>query len=230
LEFSNKMEKLSVKYIDDFNKESVKELSCRMNTLQRHAISENLWNGNSPELPKVSFAIAYTDSCILLKYFVQENSILVLHSKDNSPVHLDSCVEFFISFNDEAAYYNLEFNSVGACYFAYGEDKNDRRLIELDDISKIKRQATIESCIDNGSSMIHWELSIMIPFEAFAFHQLTSLSDVKCKANFYKCGDALPSPHFLAWQKLVSDTPNFHLPQFFGSLHFEKHPILIKTE
>ncbi|MGZ5191315.1 MAG: carbohydrate-binding family 9-like protein [Flavisolibacter sp.] len=224
------MEKLSVSYLNDFNKESVKELSCRMNTLQRHTIGEVLWHGPSLILPKVSFAIAYNDDCILLKYFVQENSILVLHNQDNSPVHLDSCVEFFISFNEESAYYNLEFNSVGTCYFGYGENKDDRSLIEVEDIGKIKRQATIESCVDNGSSMIQWELTIMIPFKVFVFHQLTSLSDVQCKANFYKCGDALPSPHFLAWQKLVSDTPNFHLPQFFGSLHFEKHPILIKTK
>ena len=216
------MEKLSVKYIDDFNQESVKELSCRMNTLERHTIGEKLWNGSSHLLPKVSFAIAYTDSCILLKYFVQESSILVLHNKDNSPVHLDSCVEFFISFNDENAYYNMEFNSVGACYFGYGESKSDRILIELEDIGKIKRQSTIESCVDNGSSMIHWELSVMIPFEVFVHHQITSLADVQCKANFYKCGDALPSPHFLSWKKLESETPNFHLPEFFGNLHFMK--------
>jgi hypothetical protein len=224
------MKKLSVTYINDFNKESVKELSCRMNTLERHTIGEILWQRPPHELPKASFAIAYNENCILLKYFVQEDSILVLHNKDNSPVHLDSCVEFFISFNDDTAYYNLEFNSVGACYFAFGDSKNDRVLIQEEDVSKIKRQATIDSYVDNGSSMINWELSIMIPLEVFAFHQLTSLSDVQCKANFYKCGDALPSPHFLAWQKLVSDTPNFHLPEFFGSLHFEKFPVLIKTE
>lgn len=215
------MEKLSVSYLKDFNGGNVKEVSCRMNTLERHIIGEMLGQESSL-MPKVSFAIAYSDNCILLKYFVQENAIRVAHNLDNSPVHLDSCVEFFISFNDENSYYNLEFNSVGTCYFGFGESKANRVLMKLQDIGKIKRQATIESCIDNGTSAIHWELSVMIPFEVFVFHQITSLINVQCKANFYKCGDALPTPHFLSWQKLVSDTPNFHLPQFFGNLHFMK--------
>ena len=215
------MEKLSVSYLNDVSEGNVKEVFCRMNTLERHSIGEVLWHESSLE-PKVSFAIAYSDNCILLKYFVQENAIRVAHNLDNSPVHMDSCVEFFISFNEENYYYNLEFNSIGTCSFGFGKNSLDRLLIQQQDIGKIRRQALIESCVDKGISVIHWELSLVIPFEIFVFHKITSLMDVQCKANFYKCGDDLPTPHFLSWQRVISDTPNFHLPQFFGSLHFIK--------
>ena len=41
------------------------------------------------------------------------------------------------------------------------------------------------------------------------------------RANLYKCGDKLCSPHFLSWSKVELEKPNFHSPQFFGELTFD---------
>lgn len=41
------------------------------------------------------------------------------------------------------------------------------------------------------------------------------------KANFYKCGDELQTPHFLSWNPINIEKPDFHRPDFFGSLEFE---------
>jgi hypothetical protein len=57
--------------------------------------------------------------------------------------------------------------------------------------------------------------------EAFEFHQLKSLKNIKCKANFYKCGDELSQPHYLSWNNIKSGKPNFHLPEFFGEINFK---------
>ena len=38
------------------------------------------------------------------------------------------------------------------------------------------------------------------------------------KANFYKCGDETLHPHFGCWNPVVAEEPNFHLPEFFGTL------------
>jgi Carbohydrate-binding family 9 len=43
----------------------------------------------------------------------------------------------------------------------------------------------------------------------------------KCKANFYKCGDKLAQPHFLAWNRIETPEPDFHQPAFFGDIEFE---------
>ena len=40
-------------------------------------------------------------------------------------------------------------------------------------------------------------------------------------ANFYKCGDKLQTPHFLSWNPIDLEKPNFHCPEFFGMLRFK---------
>jgi hypothetical protein len=213
------MEKLEVSYINFFVDESMEEISARLDELERHAIEQMLWSDESYK-PGALFSIAYSDDSILLKFFVQERSIRVAYSTDNSPVHQDSCVEFFISFGNENKYYNLEFNCIGTCSLGFGESKSNRQFISREVTSKIKRQAVIKSCVGNGTSLINWELTLVIPFEVFTYHNITSLKGIYCKGNFYKCGDALPEPHFLSWQEIVAEAPNFHLPEFFGSMQF----------
>ena len=44
---------------------------------------------------------------------------------------------------------------------------------------------------------------------------------VKWKANFYKCGDKTSHPHWLTWSVVENPKPNFHLPQYFGTLQFD---------
>ena len=49
---------------------------------------------------------------------------------------------------------------------------------------------------------------------------IESLKGVCATANFYKCGDDLPEPHFVSWNKIEAPTPNFHLPKYFGEIEF----------
>ena len=65
-----------------------------------------------------------------------------------------------------------------------------------------------------------WNLALIIPVEAFFHHAIISLEGMPMRANFYKCGDKLTKPHFLSWQKITVDHPDFHRPEFFGSLLF----------
>src|ERR1700744_2491546 len=60
------------------------------------------------DIPKVSFTIAYGVDTIFIKYNVEEHEMLARYRKTNDPVYKDSCVEFFIAFDDKT-YYNLEF-------------------------------------------------------------------------------------------------------------------------
>ena len=76
--------------------------------------------------PKVQFAIAHSGYAVLLKYYVEETETLARYTQPNEPVYKDSCVEFFIAF-DQNGYYNLEFNSMGTCLGGYGSDRNQRK-------------------------------------------------------------------------------------------------------
>lgn len=169
--------------------------------------------------PNVAFVIAHGDNCILLKYYVQEKDIRALYCRPNEPVYKDTCVEFFISFADEKNYYNFEFNCIGTGRVGYGSDRNHRNLLCEKVVKNIKKHSVITSnasCADD----ISWELTLLIPFEAFYFHTFTSLKNVACKVNFYKCGDDLPEPHFVSWKYIKAEKPDFHLSEYFGDLTF----------
>jgi hypothetical protein len=213
------MEKLIVPYLNCYATNNIQEISFHLNKLERHPLEHMLWSEASYK-PRIVFSIAYSDASIFLKYYVQEKAIRITHNTDNSPVYQDSCVEFFISFNNEKEYYNLEFNCIGTCAFEFGKGKLDRQSIPREVTSKIKRQSIVESRVEDEIAVINWELTLVIPLEAFIYHPITSLKGFQCKGNFYKCGDALPEPHFLAWQEIQNETPNFHLPEFFGNMQF----------
>jgi hypothetical protein len=66
-----------------------------------------------------------------------------------------------------------------------------------------------------------WTLTLAIPVEVFALAGDAPLRGRKMRANFYKCGDLLPRPHFLSWSEIKTTKPNFHTPEWFGELIFE---------
>ncbi len=168
-----------------------------------------------PCKPQVQFAISYNSDCIFLKYYVEEKSIRAVNSAVNSPVWEDSCVEFFLSFNGEE-YYNLEFNCLGTALVGFGSGKENRVLLSPANIETIKTRSTIL----RKDTYNYWELTLVIPLKLFVHNPLTQLQGTACKANFYKCGDLLPEPHFVTWSNINYGQPNFHLPEFFGLLIF----------
>src|SRR5581483_2366669 len=85
-------------------------LSTILDKLEKQTIGYVPWAQFS-EKPSVTFTIAQINSAILLKYYVAETETLTRYKQPNEPVYRDSCVEFFIAF-DEEGYYNLEFNSI----------------------------------------------------------------------------------------------------------------------
>lgn len=211
---------LKVPYLNCLTSDSdLKKIAQEMNGLDCHAINQVPWSVY-PYKPKVLFAIAYTKDSVLLKYFVQEKWLRVSCYSTNSPVHLDSCVEFFISFDDEEAYYNLEFNCVGTCYAAFGRSRTERELLPDALIAKIRRLAEVESVEDGTQKYVQWRLTLVVPLEVFMYHEIHQLKDRACNVNFYKCGDALPEPHFLSWKNITAESPDFHLPAYFGQLQF----------
>ncbi len=194
----------------------LKSLSAYLDNLEKHTLNHTPWN-IYPYKPKVEFCIAHANDIIYLKYYVEERSIRAVNSTINSSVWEDTCVEFFIGF-DEKGYYNLEFNCIGAALIGYGKNRSDRELLLEAAIKKVKYMAVIQNNVEN---FVKWDLTLSIPSSVFIHHGFTSVGGKECKANFYKCGDCLPEPHFVAWSDINSEEPNFHLPSFFGTLVFE---------
>lgn len=171
-----------------------------------------------PLAADVTFNIGYGDDAIFLKFNVKEKHFKAVYKQTNGPVYKDSCVEFFIGFDEGGTYYNFEFNAIGTRLAAYGLP-NKREQLPVPLVETIKC-AVINKTSPGNPWPVEWGLLAVIPFDVFYKHSISSLKGKKCKANFYKCGDDLPEPHFLCWNNIVADTPNFHLPGFFGDLIF----------
>jgi hypothetical protein len=212
------MKQLSVPFIHQNESASLDEISKKLDHIQQNLISNAPWEAY-PYKPHIAFSMAHGEQGVFLKFYVEEKHLRAVNSEPNQPVYEDSCVEFFISFEDEAEYYNFEFNCAGTCLLGFGEGRDGRELIPPEIIKKITYQSTLRPA-SNANANVGWELTLAIPFSAFQYHEINSMSDKKCRANFYKCGDKLPEPHFLAWNNIQSDRPNFHLPEFFGRLAF----------
>lgn len=211
------MKQLTVTRIAIKESQSAYEQEQLLNALPKQPIEEIPWQAY-PYKPTVQFVTGYNASHLFLKYFVTEKAIRAVNSIINTAVWEDSCVEFFIGF-DEAGYYNFEFNCIGTALVGYGPAKTQRNLLPEPIVRQIVTRAFIARL--PGSKGIQWELTIRIPLTTFIHHPLLTLPGLKCRGNFYKCGDLLPEPHFVTWSAIETATPNFHSPAYFGRLHFE---------
>lgn len=173
--------------------------------------------------PEVTLFIAYTKEEILLKYRVVENHILARYTSVHSPVCRDSCVEFFIS-SANGFYYNFEFNCIGTPLVGYGKQRENRSLIDEEVVSKIRTLSTLgNEQIDIRKENGKWELTIAIPFSFFNESEYKNPYNHAFKANFYKCGNDLQLPHYLSWNRIAVNKPDFHRPEFFGEINFIKN-------
>ncbi|RDC65413.1 carbohydrate-binding family 9-like protein [Adhaeribacter pallidiroseus] len=215
------MKSLEVASLPMLNRQSsLEQISAELDTLDKHTLDHTPWPRFSYK-PRVQFALGYHHNCIFLKFYVAEEAIQAKFRNTNDPVYKDSCVEFFIAFNGEASYYNVEFNCLGTCLLGFGDARENRRLLPEESIRKIKYAGTLQkTTLPSNGQVTFWELTVLIPAEVFTQHCLTTFRGVNARANFYKCGDDLPRPHYLAWSPISTSEPNFHLPEYFGSLQF----------
>jgi hypothetical protein len=213
------MNSLSVPYLNGIDQHTpLQYISTLLDEGPKQQLVHVPW-ADYPYHPDVFFSIAHGSDAIFIKYFVKEKAIRAVNTTLNSPVYNDSCVEFFIAFDDDPAYYNFEFNCIGTHLSAYGDNKTGRTLLPAHISQQLKYKSVLTN--DQKQEAVGWELTLMIPITAFYFHNIGSLKGKKCVANFYKCGDELPEPHFVSWSNIQWPQPNFHLRQFFGSLVFE---------
>ena len=171
--------------------------------------------------PDVRFNIGYRATDIFLKYYVQEEYIRAVYSNSNENVWEDSCVELFISHLNESIYYNFEFNCIGTCLVKKGISRNNRFFFEPSRIQNIKTKSSLgRNTFTEKKGKFSWDLTIAIPLALFFDDEVKGLKGKKMSANFYKCGDSLSKPHFVTWNTIDTDNPDFHRPEYFGEIYF----------
>ena len=198
------------------------------NGVEWHSVGCNNWPEDYPYSPKAEFRIAFTSDAFLLNYRVVEETVRAQYGEDNEQVWTDSCMEFFLSPDkDSDVYYNLETNCIATVLLGVRGGDVEKSHASKQLLATIKRWSSLgrvpfEQHVAEGE----WQTAFVVPFEVYWHHDLQSLMEEnRCvmRANFYKCGDLLPKPHFLSWSPIDYEKPNFHLPRFFGEIIATNH-------
>ncbi|MCF6297337.1 MAG: hypothetical protein L3J08_05045 [Flavobacteriaceae bacterium] len=172
--------------------------------------------------PNVKFRIAYCQDQIWLKYYVTEENILAKEKKVNGAVYKDSCVEFFISPNQNNTYYNFEFNCIGTPHVGYRQKGVSKGLIAPEIIKLIKVKSSLgDQPFEEKTGGHQWEMMIIIPKECLVNDKNIVLKGLKANANFYKCGDDTSKPHFVTWNPVGTENPDYHQPAYMGEIFFK---------
>lgn len=190
-----------------------------------NAIDVENWGGYEYH-PQVRFRMAYSESEIYLQYQVKEPVVKAVYGSDTGALpYKDSCLEFFSVPAGDGIYYNLELNCIAKGTFAGGAKRSERTRFGEDVLSKIRRSSTLGSeafgIMENHEKPFEYTVTVAIPLEVFSLSKVEPLKGRTIRANFYKCGDEMPQPHYLSWNPIGTERPNFHTPEYFGYVKFE---------
>lgn len=175
---------------------------------------------NFPYKPTCKVHIGWNEDYIYLLFKVEEKHTLAQETALHGNVSQDSCVEFFVSFDNRNTYYNFEFNAIGSMHVCCRNCDGTNKIAFTDkQLAAIETLTSFEKFTPLNVYNTHWQLGIAIP--ATLFNKSDWYKNT-IWANFYKCGDKLQEPHYLSWKSIVSPKPQFHVSHFFGALRCVK--------
>ncbi|MBI0397912.1 carbohydrate-binding family 9-like protein [Cyclobacterium marinum] len=192
------------------------------------AISLDYNMGKQPKfLPKVWAKLMYDEENIYGIFKVEDRYVRSIVQEYNGNVSGDSCVEFFFSPDSEKplSYFNLEINAGGTPLIFYiAKPWDDFTKLGKEDIDQIEIAHSLPEVVDPEiSEPTTWTIEYRIPISMLKKHSKVTQpkKGTVWKANFYKTGSRTSNPNFLTWSFVDNPKPNFHLPQFFGTLKFQ---------
>ena len=177
------------------------------------------WATDYPYTPTVTARIAYDGEVLALMFDVSENHTKAVEMNDNGAVWEDSCVEFFVANPVGEGYYNFEMNAIGTLLAAYRLSRDSATHFDSQKIGQVKRFVKFNHQVIDIKQPCKWWVVEVIPFTLIGLNSAPK----SLNANLYKCGDKLAAPHFMSWSPITLDKPNFHCPDFFGTLIFEEY-------
>ena len=184
--------------------------------------------GQKPEhFPKVQAKLLYDEKFVYVIFHVEDRFVRAIMEKLNDNVCRDSCVEFFFTPNSDIStgYFNIEINCIGTMLLYHQLERGEKRtIVEPSDAERIKRFASLKGVIDTEiAEPVNWTLEYCVPIEMLAKYTRVEkpAPGAIWRANFYKCADETLHPHWLTWSEVKLPRPDFHQPQFFGTLEFE---------
>lgn len=213
---------LQVPHISGLDKAvSIGELSQYLQEGGHGKIDTVNWPESFPYKPDVSFSIGWCEAGIGILYNVKGLDLRAAAMDDNGPVWEDSCCEFFLADPTDGTYYNIEENCIGTLLIAKRTGRSDARHFPQETLDKVKRFSSLpRKAVEIAGKEMEWSLGLFLPFEVIGIAPDNIPSTFK--ANFYKCGDKTAHVHFLSWSPIGTEKPDFHRPEFFGTIELTR--------
>lgn len=160
--------------------------------------------------------LCHDDNALYVHLRAVESNIRAEYTEQFSPVYQDSCLEFFFMPEGYDRYMNFEINPNGCLYVGIGHDRSDSAPLDItDDLTQL-------FVIRSGKTDDGWEVYYTIPLSLLReYYPNFSLSGI-LYANVYKCGDKTDHKHYLSWNFVNTEKPDFHRPEYFGKMEFEE--------
>ena len=177
--------------------------------------------------PKVQARLLYDQAHLYIIFKCQDRYIKAVSTQYHGPVWEDSCVEFFFTPSNDIAkgYFNLEINCIGNLLMCHQVTRGNQVVplpCQLLDQIEVISTLGSKAMIDEIKEPTTWELACKIPFAILGdYHDVvTPKPDTMWQFNLQKCADNSSGPHWLTHHKIDVPEPDFHRPEFFGSLVF----------
>ncbi|MEJ7694407.1 carbohydrate-binding family 9-like protein [Daejeonella sp.] len=177
--------------------------------------------------PEVQSKMMYNDTHVYVIFQVKDRLVRSIVTEYNGNVSSDSCVEFFFSPDEKfpLKYFNLEVNAGGTPLMFYIEKPmTELKKLTKDELKEIHIAHSLPETVDPEiAGPVTWTIEYSIPLSLLSkYSNLTRpAKGVNWKANFYKTGSRTSNPNYITWAVVDFPRPNFHLPQFFGTIQFQ---------
>jgi hypothetical protein len=175
--------------------------------------------------PVTKVKMMYDNENVYVIFHVDDRFVRLRSKGFNSKVFEDACVEFFFSPDSSKplAYFNLETNAGGTALMGYHEQGKVVDYLPPSDI-KLEIAHTMPQNLDEEiKEPVSWTLEYRLPISTLKkYSNVTNpAKGVEWKANFFKTSSKNSNEHYITWSFVNNRTPQFHLPQFFGTLKFK---------
>lgn len=178
-------------------------------------------------IPTVEAKMAYDEDNVYVIFRVKDKFVQSRILEYNGSVSTESCVEFFFSpdASNPLHYFNLEINAGGTPLIFYiTQPMSEIQRLKPEEIEQIEIAHSLPRVVyPEIQEPVTWTIECRIPFSLL--EKYTTITHpargVEWKGNFYKTGSKTSNPNYMTWARVDFPRPNFHLPQFFGTLRFK---------
>ena len=179
------------------------------------AIDNHLWS--DVYSISASAQVAWDENNLYVRLQAREQDMLRRYCVDFDPVYLDSCLEFFFCPTEgDDHFFNFEMNPNGALLVGFGKDRHLRTRPEPAQWENLRKTLLTAPFVTADG----WGITLQIPvsFVHTFVPEFRLYPGKVLRCNFFKCGDETEMPHFIAWNPIEIESPDFHRPDFFGQM------------